>query len=139
VADSSGKGIPAALIMAAFRASLIAEIRNNYALHVIMQKTNRLLCEGNEETRFVTAIYGVLDAKSRVFTFSNAGHDPGILRRADGTVILLNALGTALGIFADASYEERVIGLSSGDILLFYTDGVTETRMLRGRCSRSII
>ncbi len=133
IADSSGKGIPAALIMAAFRASLIAEIRNNYALHVIMQKTNRLLCEGNEETRFVTALYGVLDAKSRVFTFSNAGHDPGILRRADGSVLLLSSLGTALGIFPDAKYEERVIGLSTGDILLFYTDGVTETENAEGK------
>lgn len=133
VADSSGKGIPAALIMAAFRASLIAEIRNNYALHVIMQKTNRLLCEGNEETRFVTALYGVLDAKSRVFTFSNAGHDPGILRRADGSIVLLNALGTALGIFPDAQYQERVIGLSKGDVLLFYTDGVTETENADGQ------
>ncbi len=133
IADSSGKGIPAALIMAAYRASLIAEIRNNYALRVIMQKANRLLCEGNEETRFVTAIYGVLDAKSRVFTFSNAGHDPGILRRADGSVLLLSALGTALGIFPDATYEERVIGLSTGDILLFYTDGVTETEDAEGR------
>lgn len=133
IADSSGKGIPAALIMAAFRASLIAEIRNNYALHVIMQKTNQLLSEGNEETRFVTTLYGVLDAKSRVFTFSNAGHDPGILRRADGSILLLNALGTALGIFPDAQYEERVIGLSTGDILLFYTDGVTETENAEGK------
>jgi sigma-B regulation protein RsbU (phosphoserine phosphatase) len=126
IADGSGKGIPAALIMAAFRASLIAEIRNNYALHVIMRKVNRLLNEGNEDSRFVTTIYGVLDSKSRVFTFSNAGHDPGILRRADGTVVLLHSLGTALGAFPTAEYEERVIGLSEGDLLLFYTDGVTE-------------
>jgi sigma-B regulation protein RsbU (phosphoserine phosphatase) len=132
IADSSGKGIPAALIMAAFRASLIAEIRNNYALHVIMRKVNRLLNEGNEDSRFVTSIYGVLDSKSRVFTFSNAGHDPGILRRADGSVVLLNSLGTALGVFPKAEYEERVIGLSEGDLLLFYTDGVTEAADSKG-------
>ena len=126
IADSSGKGIPAALIMAAFRASLIAEIRNNYSLHVVMQKVNQLLCEGNEKTRFVTAVYGVLDAKSRVFTFSNAGHNPGILRQANGNTMLLDALGTALGIFRDARYEERVIGLHPGDVLLLYTDGVPD-------------
>jgi sigma-B regulation protein RsbU (phosphoserine phosphatase) len=91
-----------------------------------MRKVNRLLNEGNVESRFVTTIYGVLDSKSRVFTFSNAGHDPGILRRSDGTVVLLGSLGTALGVFPDAEYEERVVGLSQGDLLLFYTDGVTE-------------
>lgn len=126
IADSSGKGIPAALIMAAFRASLIAEIRNNYSLHVIMQKVNDLLCEGNEVSRFVTTIYGVLDAKSRVFTYSNAGHNPGILLHPNGDVVLLNALGTALGLFPKTEYEERVIGLMTGDLLFLYTDGVTD-------------
>ncbi len=126
IADSSGKGIPAALIMAAFRASLIAEIRNNYSLHVIMQKVNDLLCEGNEVSRFVTTIYGVLDAKSRVFTYSNAGHNPGILLHPNGDVVLLNALGTALGLFPKTAYEERVIGLMAGDVLFLYTDGVTD-------------
>ncbi|GAB4314575.1 MAG: hypothetical protein Kow0074_01650 [Candidatus Zixiibacteriota bacterium] len=126
IADSSGKGIPAALIMAAFRASLIAEIRNNYSLHMIMQKVNSLLCEGNEVSRFVTTIYGVLDAKSRVFTYSNAGHNPGILLHRNGDVVLLNALGTALGLFPKTDYEERVIGLTAGDVLFLYTDGVTD-------------
>lgn len=126
IADSSGKGIPAALIMSTFRASLLAEIRNNYALHTIMGKVNDLLCEGNDRARFVTTIYGVLDAGLRVFTFTNAGHNPGILLRADGRVVYLQALGTALGIFPDAVYEERVLGLARGDILLLYTDGVTD-------------
>ncbi|MEW5873894.1 MAG: GAF domain-containing SpoIIE family protein phosphatase [Candidatus Zixiibacteriota bacterium] len=126
IADSSGKGIPAALIMAAFRASLIAEIRNNYALHTIMGKVNQLLCERNDKARFVTTIYGVLDSTRRVFTFTNAGHNPGILLRADGTTVFLQALGTALGIFPSTQYEEAVLGLNSGDVLLLYTDGVTD-------------
>ena len=126
IADVSGKGIPAALIMASFRASLIAEIRNNYALRVIMEKVNRLLCERNNESRFVTGIYGVLDTRNRVLTFCNAGHNPGILRRADGTIFLLKEGGTALGIFKDAKYEERAVSLVPGDLLVFYTDGVTE-------------
>ncbi len=126
IADVAGKGIPAALIMASFRASLIAEIRNNYALRVIMKKVNRLLCERNDSARFVTAIYGVLDTRNRVLTFSNAGHNPGVLRRADGTVILLKEGGTALGIFKDSKYDERAISLASGDLVVFYTDGVTE-------------
>ncbi|MBI5866780.1 MAG: SpoIIE family protein phosphatase, partial [candidate division Zixibacteria bacterium] len=132
IADVAGKGIPAALIMASFRASLIAEIRNNYALRVIMKKVNRLLCERNDSARFVTAIYGVLDTRNRVLTFSNAGHNPGVLRRADGTVILLKEGGTALGIFKDSKYEERAISLASGDLVVFYTDGVTEATGMDG-------
>lgn len=126
IADVAGKGVPAALIMATFRASLIAEIRNNYALRSIMQKVNRLLCERNEKSRFVTAIYGVLDVRNRIFTFSNAGHNPGILRRADGTIMMLKEGGTALGLFEDSTFEERAIGLLPGDLIFLYTDGVTD-------------
>ncbi|MEW5701476.1 MAG: GAF domain-containing SpoIIE family protein phosphatase [Candidatus Zixiibacteriota bacterium] len=126
IADVAGKGVPAALIMATFRASLIAEIRNNYALRSIMQKVNRLLCERNDQSRFVTALYGVLDTRNRIFTFSNAGHNPGVLRRADGSVILLKEGGTALGLFEDSVFEERALGLLSGDVIVLYTDGVTE-------------
>ncbi len=127
IADVAGKGVPAALIMATFRASLIAEIRNNYALRSIMQKVNRLLCERNEGSRFVTAIYGVLDVRNRIFTFSNAGHNPGILRRADGTIIMLKEGGTALGLFENATFDERALGLMPGDLIFLYTDGVTDT------------
>ncbi|HWO57017.1 MAG TPA: SpoIIE family protein phosphatase [bacterium] len=126
IADVAGKGVPAALIMATFRASLIAEIRNNYALRSIMQKVNRLLCERNERSRFVTAIYGVLDVRNRIFTFSNAGHNPGILCRADGTILMLKEGGTALGLFEDSVFEERAIGLLPGDLIFLYTDGVTD-------------
>lgn len=73
IGDVSGKGIPAALIMAAFRASLIAEIRNNYAIRTIFAKVNSLLEETSEQGRFVTAMYGVLDSKNGVLTFANAG------------------------------------------------------------------
>jgi len=126
IADVAGKGVPAALIMATFRASLLAEIRNNYALRSIMKKVNRLLCERNEKSRFVTAIYGVLDVRNRIFTFSNAGHNPGILRRADGSIMMLKEGGTALGLFEDSTFEERAIGLLPGDLIFLYTDGVTD-------------
>jgi len=132
IADVAGKGVPAALIMATFRASLLAEIRNNYALRSIMQKVNRLLCERNEKSRFVTAIYGVLDVRNRIFTFSNAGHNPGILRRADGSIVMLKEGGTALGLFEDSTFEERAIGLLPGDLIFLYTDGVTDAIGLDG-------
>ncbi len=126
IADVSGKGIPAALIMASFRASLIAEIRNNYAIRTICRKVNNLLCESLEPENFVTAIYGVLDTKNSIFTFSNCGHNPGLVLRADDSVEELTEGGIILGIRPDSRYEERPIYLNSGDILCLFTDGVTE-------------
>jgi sigma-B regulation protein RsbU (phosphoserine phosphatase) len=126
IADVSGKGIPASLIMAAFRASLKAEILNNYAIRTVFQKVNRLLFGSIEREMYVTAVYGVLDTKNQVFTFSNAGHNPPILRRANGLVEYLTEGGLALGVMEGSTYEERPLSLFKGDLLLFYTDGVTE-------------
>jgi sigma-B regulation protein RsbU (phosphoserine phosphatase) len=122
----SGKGIPAALLMAAYRASLLAEIRNQFALRIILAKVNTLLHESTDRGKFVTAFYGVLDSKNSVFTFSNAGHDPPILRRADGRVVRLTEGGLALGVLPDSKYEERPVHLSAGDTVLMFTDGVSE-------------
>ena len=131
IADVSGKGIPAALIMASYRASLIAEIRNNYAIRSIMFKVNNLLYESTEPENYVTAVYGVLDTKNRIFTFSNAGHNPPILRHANGKMEELTQGGLALGVFENSKYEERPLGLASGEVMVFYTDGVTEAENRR--------
>lgn len=132
LADVSGKGIAAALLMAAFRASLLAEIRNHYAIRRIFEKVNRLLYESTDTGKFVTAFYGVLDVKNRVFTFSNAGHNPPLLLRENGTVEWLTEGGLALGILTEATYEERPVPLSTGDVLVLYTDGVTEASTSTG-------
>jgi sigma-B regulation protein RsbU (phosphoserine phosphatase) len=128
VGDVSGKGIPAALIMASFRAGLIAEIRNNYAIRSIMYKVNNLLFESTEPDIYVTAVYGVLDTKNSIFTFSNAGHNAPIWRRVDGEMEYLTEGGIALGMFENSKYEERPLGLKPGEIIVFYTDGVTEAK-----------
>lgn len=126
IADVSGKGIPASLIMASFRASLIAEIRNNYAIRTICNKVNRLLFESVEQGNYVTAFYGVLDSKNDIFTFSNCGHNRPILLRKNGDVEYLIEGGPALGVIDESIYEERPIFIRPGDLILFYTDGVTE-------------
>ncbi|KPL00992.1 MAG: hypothetical protein AMJ91_02270 [candidate division Zixibacteria bacterium SM23_73_3] len=128
IGDVSGKGIPAALIMAYFRASLIAEIRNNYAIRSIMFKVNNLLFESTASDIYVTAVYGVLDTKNRILTFANAGHNAPILRYANGEMEYLTEGGVALGMFENLKYEERPLGLNPGDIVVFYTDGVTEAK-----------
>jgi len=126
IADVSGKGVPAALIMASFRASMIAEIRNNYSIRTICSKVNNLLCESIKPGNFVTAVYGVLDSKNHILTFTNCGHDLPILLRDSGKIEFLKEGGQVLGISRDATYEERPLFLNPGEIVVFYTDGVTE-------------
>jgi sigma-B regulation protein RsbU (phosphoserine phosphatase) len=126
VGDVSGKGIPASLIMASFRASLLAEIRNNYAISLIMSKVNQLLWESTDSHQFVTAFYGVLDEHRRVLTYCNAGHNPVLLIRADGSSMKLETGGLVLGAFPNSVYQEGFVELNPNDILLLYTDGVTE-------------
>jgi phosphoserine phosphatase RsbU/P len=126
IGDVSGKGIPSSLIMASFRASLLAEIRNNYSISTIMSKVNRLLWESTDSNQFVTAFYGVLDEQKRVLTFCNAGHNPVLLIRGDGSSVQLETGGLILGAFEDSVYQESFMGIGPGDILLLYTDGVTE-------------
>lgn len=126
IGDVSGKGIPAALIMASFRASLIAEIRNNYSIRTICEKVNTLLCESLEPGNFVTAVYGVLDSKNHIFTFTNCGHDLPILLKNNDETDYFREGGPVLGLSPDSKYESRAIMIQPGEIIVFYTDGVTE-------------
>jgi serine phosphatase RsbU (regulator of sigma subunit) len=132
IADVSGKGIPAALLMAGFRMSLLAEIRNEFALRAVMRKVNSLVHESTDPNRFVTAFYGVLDYKNRVLTFSNAGHNPPILFRYDGRIEYLVEGGVAFGVLPGARYEERPVAIRAGDLLVLYTDGVSEAESPSG-------
>lgn len=127
VADVSGKGIPAALIMASFRAFLRAEIRSNYAIRYIFSKVNRLLYETVKDNQFVSAFYGVLDLARRRFTYSNAGHYPPILFREGAEHRQLDeGGGVVLGVFEEVTYREQFTDLQEGDVLLLYTDGLIE-------------
>ncbi len=132
IADVAGKGIPAALIMAGFRMSLLAEVRNEFAIRAVMRKVNSLLHESTDRDKFVTAFYGVLDFRNRVLIFSNAGHNPPILRHRDGSLEYLIDGGLALGVMPDSLYEERPIALRPGDVLVLYTDGVSEAESPSG-------
>ena len=126
IADVAGKGVPAALIMATFRAALRTQVRNDFAIRQIIRKVNFLLWESTADSQFVTAVYGVLDTTSGRFTYTNAGHNPPLLFRVDGSVVELNRGGPALGVFDTADYEEAIVDLLPGDALLLYTDGVIE-------------
>lgn len=126
IADVSGKGVPAALLMAFLRASLRAATHIGYSPHISMTKVNYLLWESIERNQFVTAFYGILDATNRTLAYSNAGHSPALLMSADGTARFEERGGVPLGMFRDSRYYEYFETLEPGQALVLYTDGVTE-------------
>jgi sigma-B regulation protein RsbU (phosphoserine phosphatase) len=126
IADVSGKGVPAALLMSFLRASLRAATHIGYAPHISMSKVNYLLWESIERNQFVTAFYGILDATNRTLSYSNAGHNPPLLMRVDGTVRFEERGGVPLGMFRDSRYYEYFETIEPGEVFVLYTDGVTE-------------
>ena len=132
IADVSGKGIPAALLMAFLRASLRAAIHIGYAPHISMSKVNYLLWESIERNQFVTAFYGVLDASNRTLAYTNAGHNPPLLMNADGSAHFMERGGLPLGMFRNTRYYEYYQAIEPGQTLVLYTDGVTEAQDTKG-------
>ncbi|HYL97311.1 MAG TPA: GAF domain-containing SpoIIE family protein phosphatase [Blastocatellia bacterium] len=128
IADVSGKGLAAALIMVSFRAYLHATVVNEYAMRVVMARVNRLLYESTEGDRYITTFYGLIDAEHKRLLYINAGHNPPLLLHTDGTSELLMDGGLPLGVFPDSKYSESIVNLSSGEILVLYTDGVVEAK-----------
>jgi len=128
IADVAGKGVPAALIMATFRALLRAEARPERSLAATMSRVNLLLRGSAAPRAFVTCSYAVLDPGSGVLGYSNCGHPPPLHVRADGRIEELANCGPVLGVFPDAEFEERHVELAVGERVLFYTDGLVEAR-----------
>src|SRR4051794_34368152 len=125
VADVSGKGVPASLTMASVRAFLRAQVDNVYYLYEVIRRINVMLCRDTKPGEFVTLFYGVLDARTRRFTYCNAGHPPALLLR-DGQVTELPSDGMVLGVSPDEPYAQSFIDLKKGDTLLLYTDGLAD-------------
>ena len=127
IADVSGKGIPAALFMALSRAVVRANAVGNPTASQAIRRANDLIVEDDKVNMFVTLFYSVLDPAGKTLTYVNAGHNPPLMLRQDGHAIaLLEAKGIALGVMPDIGLEEREISLRKGDIVVLYTDGVTE-------------
>ena len=134
IADVSGKGVPASLIMASCRAALRAQVDNVYYLYEIMRRLNAMLVRDTKESEFVTLFYGVYNAASRRFTYCNAGHAPPLVLRGGGggggggggTILELPSDNMVLGVNPDEPYKQSLMELKPGDTLLIYTDGVTD-------------
>jgi phosphoserine phosphatase RsbU/P len=128
VADVSGKGLAAALIMVAFRAYFRATIINELAMRVVMGRVNRLVHDTTASERFITCFYGLIDPENKRLLYISAGHNPPLLLRGDGTSELLTQGGLPLGVFETSRYSESIVEFRSGDVLVLYTDGVVEAR-----------
>jgi sigma-B regulation protein RsbU (phosphoserine phosphatase) len=128
VADVSGKGLAAALIMVSFRAYIHATLINELAMRVVMHRVNRLVYESTDGDRFITTFYGLIDPDHKRLLYINAGHNPPLLLRGDGSSEMLKDGGYPLGVFVDSRYSESVIDLDPGAVLVLYTDGVVEAR-----------
>ena len=125
IADVAGKGVSAALLMANVQAAVRAFANSSDDPAEMCRKVNALLHENVATGKFVTFLYGVLDAERRTFRYSNAGHLPPIVV-SGGKAAILDGGGAVLGVFPSWNYENAVIELRAGDRLLLFTDGITE-------------
>jgi sigma-B regulation protein RsbU (phosphoserine phosphatase) len=128
IADVAGKGLPAALLMSSLQAAVRAFALESTPPHAICASVNRLLCGQMIAGRFATLCFVRLERGRDALCYANAGHNPPLLARTDGTIERLTVGGTVLGVFPDAEYRTGEVALRSGDRLLLYTDGITEAR-----------
>ena len=126
IGDVCGKGLPAAFLMAHLQASVRAFASPQTLPEAVVAAVNRALCRHGDLHRFVTLFYSVYDVESRVLRFCNAGHNPPVLARQDGSIERLATGGTIAGVFEEAVYEAGQVRLRPGDRLVLFTDGVTE-------------
>ena len=130
IGDISGKGMSAALLMASLHASLRGQVLSGAGdLGTKMANVNRLLYDASDSNRYATFFYAELDCDSRTLHYVNAGHNPpAVLRKEDGAwrVFRLGDGGPVVGLLAGAVYKQQVLQLLPGDILLAFTDGISE-------------
>jgi serine phosphatase RsbU (regulator of sigma subunit) len=126
VGDVSGKGIPAALLMSNLQACLQGQVIHRGSVAETVTRMNSLLAASTDTHMFATFFYGVLDAARGELISTNAGHDPPVLVRADGTLERLRSGGLILGMLPGQSYVEERSRIEMGDVLVCYTDGITE-------------
>ena len=127
IADVSGKGIPAALLVSTLHASLHAYRELHYSLVELVTKLSQFIYENSTTEKFITFVICIIDTKTSTLHCVNAGHCFPLLIRADGTMEELKNNGFALGMLPDSTYEEETIKLRSGDIITLYTDGISES------------
>ena len=128
VADVSGKGVSASLLMASLRAALQSEVHPRYELAAMAAKLNDFVHRSSAINTFITFFFCELNKESGELGFVNAGHNPPLVLSGDGSIRFLESSGLCLGMLPEMGYEERKEVLKPGDIFILFTDGITESR-----------
>jgi len=126
IADVSGKGMPAALLMANLQASLHGQVIHPSSVSEVVARVNDLLVASTDPHMFATFFYGVLDPATGTFTCTNAGHNPPLVLRTDGEFAMLQEGGLPLGMLPERTYGQEDITLEPGEVVVLFTDGITE-------------
>lgn len=133
IADASGKGLPAALIMANVHSSLrTAALFAPDDVAAVVTAVNRQLYASSPADRYATLFYGVFNEETRTLHYVNAGHNPPVVIRADDSVTWLEAGGPPAGLFADTVYQACTVQLDRSDLIVAYTDGLVEAANTEG-------
>src|SRR5215831_14189696 len=126
IGDVAGKGSPAALLMALLLAVLRTLVDERLDACALVSRLNTQICRHSPGSRFITLFYGVYTPGTGALTYVNAGQNPPLLRRRDGSIERLGSTGIALGMFERSSYQAVDTLVGAGDMLLMYSDGITE-------------
>lgn len=124
--DVSGKGVPAALLMANLQATLRSQALQDTSCHQCMANCNRLLFLSTSHDRFATLFYGRLDVRSNILTYCNAGHERPFHLTRDGDIKRLTSGGLAVGILEKFDYEDDIVIMQPGELIVIFSDGVTD-------------
>lgn len=133
VADVTGKGVPASLLMATMRASLRSHVENNNSVGDSINRVNKLIFEDSPIDKFITAVYGELDTETHTFNYVNAGHNNPYLLNVNGHKLTkLNVGGVMLGIMDPVEFRGDSVTLKEGEKLILFSDGIPEARNTEG-------
>jgi len=133
VGDASGKGLAAALMIASVQSSLrTAALFTGNDLTALFKVVNHQAYASSSTDRYATLFYGVFDGATRILRYVNAGHNPPVVIRRDGSMHCLETGGPPIGLFIDSEYKEGSIKLETGDLLIAFTDGLIEAANQQG-------
>jgi sigma-B regulation protein RsbU (phosphoserine phosphatase) len=125
--DVSGKGTGAALLMSSLHAAVRAQTQTSFSICEVMCEINQYIYENTPSNKFVTLFYGKIEPVAGALAYSNAGHNPPILVRASGETLRLDVGGLPIGMMQGSTYREGQVDLQPGDVLVIYSDGITES------------
>lgn len=131
IADATGKGVPAALLITTLQACLRAYLESNLSLEELMRRVNSAIVRNSTENKFISFFIGILDPSSKKLEIVNAGHCPPLIAR-NGNLMKLPNTGVLLGCFESAQFVRKEYLLESNDVLVMFTDGITEANNAKG-------